>query len=495
MTMQAADSERMPGATAGDGEQRPPRVAVLGGGPGGYPAAFLAAEYGMDVTLINNEPNPGGVCLYRGCIPSKALLHLSSLVHEAEGARAWGIEFGEPRIDLAGVRGWKNSVVEKLTRGLGALAKQRRVRYLHGLGRFSSAHSLQVDLAEGGQETVEFDYAIVATGSHPAVIPALRSDSPRVMDSTAALELPDVPDSLLVIGGGYIGLELGSVYAALGSRVTVVEATGGLLPGADRDLVEVLEKQLRGEFADILLETRVTHLDADADEVRVTLAGTAIGMVERTFSRALIAVGRRPSSAGVGLRDLGIDLDERGFIVTDEQRRTRQPHIFAVGDVAGEPMLAHKATYEARVAVEAIAGEPTAYDPAAIPAVVFTDPQIGWTGLTEADAARNGIEVTVTRFPWAASGRATTIGRNDGFTKLLIDPRTERILGVAVVGPDAGELIAEATLAIELGATATDFARTVHQHPTLSETVMEAAELLYNRSPHYIARRPRAGSR
>jgi len=467
------------------------RVAVLGGGPAGYPAAFLAAEYGMDVTLINNEANPGGVCLYRGCIPSKALLHVAALLHEAEAAEQWGIAFGKPKVDLDGVRAWKNSVVEKLTRGVGVLSKQRKVRYLDGLGRFTSPHALQVTLTTGGEETVEFDYAIVATGSHPAVIPALSSDSPRVMDSTAALELPDVPGTLLVIGGGYIGLELGSVYAALGSQVTVVEATSGLLPGADRDLVELLEKRLRGEFTEILMETRVTKLDADADEVRVTLSGAEVGVVDRSFDRALIAVGRRPSSGNLGLRDMGIELDGRGFIITDQQRRTAQPHIFAIGDVAGEPMLAHKATYEARIAIEAIAGEPTAYDPAAIPAVVFTDPELAWTGLTETEAARQGVEVTVTRFPWAASGRATTLGRNDGFTKLLIDPRTERVLGAGIAGPGAGELIAEATLAIELGATATDLARTIHQHPTLTETVMEAAELLYNHSPHYIARRTR----
>lgn len=467
-----------------------PRVAVLGAGPGGYPAAFLAAEYGMDVTLIDADAHPGGVCLYRGCIPSKALLHAASLLHEARAAQEWGITFGEPQIDLDALRGWKNRVVEKLTRGLGTLARQRQVRYVQGRGRFASAHALTVTTPDGIVQTVEFDYAIVATGSHAATLPMFDTTSSRIMDATAALELPDVPRELLVVGGGYIGLELGSVYAALGSAVTVIEATSGLLPGADRDLVEVLEKQLRTQFAAILLETRAHHVDVEATGVRVQLAD-ADGSATRRFDRALVAVGRRPNSGDLGLEPLGVQIDARGFISTDTQRRTAVPHIYAIGDVAGEPMLAHKATYEARVAIEAIAGEPTAYDPQAIPAVVFTDPELGWTGLTEAEALRRGLDVTITRFPWVASGRATSLGRSDGLTKLIVAQHTERVLGIGVVGPGAGELLAEATLALEMGATATDLARTIHVHPTLGETVMEAADLLWGHSPHYIGRRSR----
>lgn len=475
--------------TSGDDR---PRVAVLGAGPGGYPAAFLAAERGMDVTLIDVEPYPGGVCLYRGCIPSKALLHVAALLHETKAASQWGVDFGEPHVDLEQLRNWKGRVVNKLTRGLGALSRQRQVRYVQGRGRFQSASALHVVREDGGEETVEFDYAIVATGSRPTVIPALNIDSRRVMDSTSALELENVPRSLLVVGGGYIGLELGSVYAALGSEVSVVEMTGSLLPGADHDLVEVLANRLDGDFSEVLLETRVTQMEERDHGINVQLSGVDVGIAERMVEKVLVAVGRRPNAAGLGLEELGVEVNAQGFVVTDEQRRTVVPSIFAVGDVAGEPMLAHKATYEARVAVEAIAGEPTVFDPRGIPAVVFTDPELGWVGLTEAEGLRQNIEMEITRFPWAASGRATTLGRNDGMTKLIVDARSERVLGVGVVGAGAGELIAEATLALEMGATATDIGRTIHTHPTLGETVMESAELLFNTSPHYIGRRERA---
>jgi dihydrolipoamide dehydrogenase len=475
---------------AANGEAAPTRVVVIGAGPGGYPAAFQAAHLGMDVTLVDPEPNPGGVCLYRGCIPSKALLHVASLLNETEAAGDWGIHFERPAIDVDQVRDWKGRVVAKMTGGLGVLTKQRRVRYLQGRARLTGPTQAVVELVEGGEQTLEFDYAVLATGSRPAVIPSLLPESPLVMDSTSALELPEVPATLLVVGGGYIGLELGSVYAALGSRVTVVEMTAGLLPGADRDLVQQLERRLKTQLEEILLETRVESMREVDGSIEVTLAGADVEQPVRRFDRALVSVGRRPNSEGLGLESTRVRVNQRGFIEVDAQRRTAEPTIFAVGDVAGEPMLAHKATHEGRVAAEAIAGQPVAFDPAAIPAVVFTDPEIAWSGLTESEARERGIVVDVLRFPWAASGRATTLGRaNEGVTKLLVDPRSERVLGVGIAGAGAGELIAEATLAIEMGARVEDLRATIHAHPTLSETLMESADLFTNSSPHYIDRR------
>ena len=466
-----------------------PRLVVLGAGPGGYAAAFRAADLGMQVTLIDSEPNPGGVCLYRGCIPSKALLHVAALIHETGRAAEWGVEFGAPQIDLQRLRDWKEGVVSQLTGGLGMLSRARKVEYLQGRGRFVDAHTLQVAL-EGELTELRFDYSIVATGSSPVFPPALRLDSPLVMDSTAALELESVPERLLVVGGGYIGLELGTVYGALGSHVTVVEMTSGLLPGADRDLVEPLAARLGGEFEELMLDTRVTELAVAGDAVRAKLVGVDLDE-ERTFDRVLVAVGRTPNTAEIGLDTTNVQLGERGFIGTDQQRRTAEPSIFAIGDVAGEPMLAHKATHEGHVAAAAIAGRPTAFDPAAIPAVVFTDPEIAWCGLTETEALNRGVDFEVLRFPWAASGRAATIGRSEGFSKLIVDPRTERIMGVGIVGAGAGALIAEGTLAVEMGALASDLQLTIHPHPTLSETLMEAAEAFYGQSPHiYAPKRP-----
>ncbi len=460
------------------------QVVVIGGGPGGYAAAFLAADLGLKTALVDPEQNPGGVCVYRGCIPSKALLHVANLLAEARHAEAWGIGYGEPTIDLNKLRAFKDQVVARLTGGTGLLVKSRKVQYLQGLADVTDAHTLRVKLKAGGEETVQFEHAIIATGSVPAVPASLKLEDPRVMDSTAALDLPDIPKSLLVVGGGYIGLELGSVYAALGSAVTVVEMTGGLLPGADRDLVDVLAKRIAKTMKAVLLNTRVVQMKAEAGGIRVTFEGGENIEREQVFDRVLVAVGRRPNASVPGLDRTGVRLDERGFIVVDEQMRTGEPSIFAIGDVVGEPMLAHKASHEGRVAVEVIAGHKAAFAPLAIPAVVFTDPEIAWAGLTETQAQKAGWTVTVAKFPWAASGRAITLDRVDGLTKLLIDPATERILGVGIVGSGAGELIAEGVLAIEMGANATDLKLSIHPHPTLTETLMEAGEVFFGQATH-----------
>jgi dihydrolipoamide dehydrogenase len=461
------------------------QLVVVGGGPGGYAAAFLAADLGLSVALVDPEANPGGVCVYRGCIPSKALLHVAKLLGEARHAKAWGVDFGEPRVDLGRLRDFKNGVVKRLTTGTGQLVKHRKVQYFQGRAAIADPHTLTLTRTSGGEETVKFEHLILATGSVPAIPPALKLDDPRVMDSTAALDLPDLPASLLVVGGGYIGLELGSVYAALGSAVTVVEMTGGLLPGADRDLVGVLARRVTETMRSVMLNTRVTAMAAAADGIHVTFEGEgAKDGAERTFDRVLVAVGRRPNSKIPGLDGTRVKVDERGFIVVDEQRRTDEPSIFAIGDVVGEPMLAHKASHEGRVAVEVIAGENVAFEARAIPAVVFTDPEIAWCGLTETQAAKEGRKVAVAKFPWGASGRAITLDRSEGLTKLLLDPESERILGVGLVGAGAGELIAEGVLAIEMGANATDLKLSIHPHPTLTETLMESAEVFFGQATH-----------
>jgi dihydrolipoamide dehydrogenase len=458
------------------------RVAVVGAGPGGYAAAFYAADLGMEVTLIDPEKNPGGVCLYRGCIPSKALLHVAKVLDEARHAAHWGIEFGPPTIDVAMLRGYKNKVVEKLTSGTGQVAKLRKITYLQGWATIVGPTRLQVKTASGDQ-SVDVDNIILATGSEPTRIPALSINSPRVLDSTGALDLPEIPQTLLVVGGGYIGLELGSVYAALGTEVSVVEMTDGLLPGADRDLVRILAQRVEKTFDKVMLSTKVLSMQAKGDEIAVSLEG-ANGASEVSYDYVLIAIGRRPNARVPGLEKTRVQVTDRGFIQTDFQRRTEEPTIFAIGDVAGEPMLAHKASHEARVAVEAIAGHKAIFEPQAIPAVVFTDPEIAWAGLTETEAEKQGRKVDVAKFPWGASGRAISIDRVDGMTKLLVDPETERVLGVGMVGSGAGELIAEGVLAIEMGATASDIKLSIHPHPTLSETVMEAAEQFFGTATH-----------
>ncbi|HUY13960.1 MAG TPA: dihydrolipoyl dehydrogenase [Terriglobia bacterium] len=454
-------------------------LVVIGAGPGGYAAAFLGADLGMKVTLIGTDKNPGGVCLYCGCIPSKALLHVAKLLHETKQAADWGIRFAEPKIELDKLRGWKQSVVNKLTGGLGTLSKQRSVRYVQGKAAFLDSQTLNLQRSEGGEEKLAFGHAIIATGSRPAKVPGLSLESSRILDSTSGLDLPDIPKTLLVIGGGYIGLELGTVYASLGTKVTVVEMTGGLLPGADRDLVLPLSKRLEKIFDSILLNTKVTAMTEEAKGIRIKLEGEGAKNPEMVFEKVLVSVGRKPNSDIPGLDKTGIRVNAKGFIQVNPQRQTDDSKIYAIGDVAGEPMLAHKATHEGRTAVEAIAGHKVAFEPRAIPAVVFTDPEIAWCGLTETQAQAENRKVAIARFPWAASGRAATLDRNDGVTKLVIDPATERILGVGIAGPGAGELIAEGVLAVEMAALATDLALTIHPHPTLSETVMNAAEIFF----------------
>jgi len=454
-------------------------IAVIGAGPGGYAAAFLAADLGMTVTLIDPEVNPGGVCLYRGCIPSKALLHVAKLIEESQQAKNWGIEFGAPNIDLARLRSFKENVVKKLTGGLGVLSKQRKVRYVQGRAAFENSTTLQVTKSDGSQESLTFDKIIIATGSRPAIVPTMKLDTPRMMDSSGALNLEDIPGTLLVVGGGYIGLELGSVYAALGTKVTVVEMLPGLLPGADRDLVLPLHKRLEKLFDGILLNTTVASVKDEGTGIRATLKAQDGTTQEKVFDRVLVSVGRKPNSEIPGLEKTGVQVGQRGFIQVNKQLQTGDPSIYAIGDVVGEPMLAHKASHEGRTAVEAIAGHKVAFEPNAIPAVVFTDPEIAWAGLTETQAQNENREIKVAKFPWAASGRAITLDRPEGMTKILFDPQTERVLGVGIVGVGAGELIAEGVLAIEMAALAHDVAATIHPHPTLSETVMNAAEVFF----------------
>jgi len=466
-------------------------IAVIGGGPGGYAAAFLAADLGMKVTLIDPELNPGGVCLYRGCIPSKALLHVAKLIDESRHAKNWGIDYADPKVDLARLRSWKEGVVKKLTGGLGVLSKQRKVEYIQGKAAFENSNTLRVSRANGSEDSLTFDRIVIATGSRPAIVPSLKLETPRMMDSTSALDLSEVPGTLLVVGGGYIGLELGTVYAALGTRVSVVEMLSGLLPGADRDLVLPLHKRMEKIFDSVLLNTTVAAVKEESTGIRVTFDGPEVKEREKLFDKVLVSVGRKPNSEIPGLEKTQVKVGQRGFIQVNKQLQTDDPIIYAIGDVVGEPMLAHKASHEGRTAVEAIAGHKVAFEPNAIPAVVFTDPEIAWCGLTETQAQKENREIKVARFPWAASGRAMTIDRTEGMTKLIVDPPTERVLGVGIVGAGAGELIAEGVLAIEMGALAGDIALTIHPHPTLSETIMESAEVFFGTSTHvYRPKRP-----
>lgn len=462
------------------------QLVVIGGGPGGYAAAFHAADLGLQVTLIDLDQNPGGVCLYRGCIPSKALLHIAKVLGEVQESAEWGIEFSAPKINLEKLRSWKESVVGKLTGGLGELGKQRKIKFIQGRASFDDSNHLLVQPnGEGNQFKLQFEFAIIATGSRPFIPQNLEIESSHLWTSNQALQLSEIPKKMLVVGGGYIGLELGTVYSALGSKVHVVEMTSNLLPGVDKDLVRVLSKRLDGRMASIRLNTKVSYLEEKEGKLLAFLENETGEKSEELFDKVLVAVGRKPNSSGMGLKNTSVEINERGFIQIDEARCTSVPHIFAIGDVAGEPMLAHKATHEGMVAAEVIAGNNRVFEPRAIPAVVFTDPEIAWCGLTEAQAKAEGREVIVSRFPWAASGRAMTLNRTEGTTKILTDPETDVILGVGIVGSGAGDLIGEAVLAIEMGATATDLAMSIHAHPTLSETLMEAAEGA-NGSPVHI---------
>jgi dihydrolipoamide dehydrogenase len=455
-------------------------LVVIGAGPGGYAAAFLAADKGIKVTLVDADAKLGGTCLLVGCIPSKTLLHAAKVISEAKEATAWGIQFAKPKIDVAGLRGYWTGVVDKLSKNLSELSKRRNVQVINARAAFADSNTLQLD----NGTRLRFKNCILASGSSPAIPPALKIDDPRVMDSSGALRLPDVPASLLVVGGGYIGLEMGTVYAALGSKVTVVEMTDGLLPGVDRDLVRPLQARLDKLFHKIFLNTKVAKMEATPKGIRAALEGEGVEDKAPVFDRVLVAVGRRPNSRGLGLENTKVKVNEKGFVQVDRQMRTADEHIFAIGDVAGEPMLAHKASHEGKVAAEVIAGEKVVFDSRAIPAVVFTDPEIAWCGLTEADARAQKREVKVGRFPWGASGRAVSLGRPDGLTKLITDPESDIVLGVGLVGAGAGELIAEGVLAVEMAATARDLALSIHPHPTLSETMGEAAEVLHGLSTH-----------
>lgn len=458
-------------------------VVVLGGGPGGYPAAFEAADHGKKVVLIDQDSQPGGVCLNRGCIPSKALLHVAKLIHEAHEAGQWGVTFSEPQVDLDKLRGFKESVIGNLTGGIRQLCKARGVNLIQARGEFENSTTLKLTHPDGKTEQLTFDHCIVAVGSRPAFPKAFDLGDERIMDSTGALALKDIPKRLLVVGGGYIGLEMGSVYAAIGSEVTVVEMLPSILAGADPDLVTPLRKRLNSQFKAIHTNTKVLALKPTPEGIVAELEGEGVASPQ-TFDRVLISVGRIPNGKSIGLDKTKAKVTERGFVEVDRCMRTADPRILAIGDVAGEPMLAHKATREAKVAVETLLGEPAEFDNVAIPAVVFTDPEVAWCGLTETQAKEKKLDVTVVRFPWAASGRAQSIGRTEGLTKLICDTATQRVLGVGIVGAGAGELIAEGVLAVETAAVARDLAESIHAHPTLSETIMESAEGVFAQPTH-----------
>ena len=450
-------------------------LVVLGSGPGGYTAAFRAADLGKKVVLVERYDSLGGVCLNVGCIPSKALLHTAQIINEAAVMEDHGVSFSKPKIDISKLAGWKNSVISKLTGGLGSMAKQRKVQTIQGTGTFLDSHRIQVE-GKKGKQIVSFDHAIIAAGSQPIEIPGFPHDDPRMIDSTGALKLEDIPKRLLVIGGGIIGLEMAMVYAALGSKITIVELMDGLIPGCDRDLVRPLERVIKPRYENIYTGTKVTAVKASNNGLEVSFAGGKAPKSD-TFDKVLVAVGRKPNGNSIGAENAGVQVDERGFIPVDKQQKTNISHIFAIGDIVGQPMLAHKATHEGKVAAEVAAGHKAFFDARTIPSVAYTDPEVAWTGLTEEQAKQEKIEYERAAFPWAASGRSLSLGRNEGLTKLLLDKKTRRVIGAGIVGPNAGELIAEATLAIEMGSDAEDLGLTIHPHPTLSETINFAAEV------------------
>ncbi len=465
-------------APAGDADVRA-EVLVLGSGPGGYTAAFRAADLGKRVVLVERFPRLGGVCLNVGCIPSKALLHAAKVIDDAADMAPHGVHFGEPTVDLAALRGWKDGVVERLTGGLASMAKQRKVEVVHGRGHFTDPHSLTVtgDPESGDTDTtIAFEQAIIAVGSRIVELPGFPYGDPRLLDSTSALDLAAVDGRMLIVGGGIIGLEMATVYAALGARITVVELMDGLIPGCDKDLVRPLQRRIAKQYENIYLSTKVTGIDARDEGLHVTFDGPK-APAEDVFDRILVAVGRRPNGGLIQADTAGVAVDDRGFIAVDKQMRTNVPHIFAIGDVVGQPMLAHKAVHEGKVAAEVTAGHNSHFDARVIPSVAYTDPEVAWAGLTETQAKAEGIAYEKGAFPWAASGRALSLGRGEGTTKLLFDPTTKKVLGAGIAGPQAGDLIAETALAIELGADAEDLSLTIHPHPTLSETVAFAAEV------------------
>lgn len=451
------------------------QVVVLGAGPGGYTAAFRAADLGKQVVLIERYASLGGVCLNVGCIPSKALLHTAEVINEVAELEQMGVRYTQPKIDLDKMRAGKDKVVGKLTGGLAALAKQRKVQVVTGVGKFSDPKHIEVQTAEG-LTRIEFEHCIIACGSSPVKIPGFPNDDPRLIDSTGALELQDIPNKMLIVGGGIIGLEMGTVYATLGSKIDIVELQDGLIPGCDRDLVRPLQKRLEGMVESIMLKTKVADIKAQKNGLKVSFEGTN-APESKIYDRVLVAVGRSPNGKQINAGAAGVQVDERGFIATDQKMRTNVPHIYAIGDVVGNPMLAHKATHEAKVAAEVICGLPALFDPMTIPNVAYTDPEVAWMGLTETEAKAKGIEIEKGVFPWVASGRALGIHREEGMTKLIFDPKNKRILGAGIVGRNAGELIGETVLALEMGADAEDIGLTIHPHPTLNETVGLAAEM------------------
>ena len=451
-------------------------VLVLGAGPGGYTAAFRAADLGKKTIMIERYPDLGGVCLNVGCIPSKALLHAAAIINESTEIAHMGVTFGKPKIDLDAMRDGKDKVVKKLTGGLSALAKQRKVEVINGTASFTGTHTMSV-ASDKGEVTVSFDHCIIACGSSPVKIPSFPNDDPRLIDSTGALDLSAIPKKMLVVGGGIIGLEMATVYAALGSKIDIVELQPGLIPGCDRDLVRPLQKRLSGKVNNIMLQTSVTDIKAQKNGLKVSFDGKNAPDKDQVYDKVLVAVGRSPNGKQINAEAAGVNVDERGFIAVDAHMQTNVPHIYAIGDVVGNPMLAHKATHEAKVAAEVIAGEKALFDPLTIPSVAYTDPEVAWMGLTETEAKEKGIEYEKGVFPWAASGRALGVGRDEGMTKLIFDPETKRILGAGIVGVNAGELIGETVLALEMGADAEDIGLTIHPHPTLNETICFAAEM------------------
>jgi dihydrolipoamide dehydrogenase len=458
-------------------ENKTRRLVVIGAGPGGYAAAFHAADLGLSVTLIDKESNPGGVCLYRGCIPTKAVLHAAKLLNDTRKAKDMGLDFADPTIDVARLRAWKNSIIEKLTQGLGYLAKKRKIEYIQGTAAFLDSHTVQVKTKNNETQKLAFEQAVLATGARPATLPIISPDLTNVMDSTGALELQTIPASMLVIGGGYIGLELGSAYAAFGTKVTIVEMTAGLMPGSDPELIKILKKRLDSTCESIMLNTKVAQIAQQGEGLKVAFEGADREKTEVVYDQILYSVGRRPNTKDIGLEKTAVQVDDKGVVSVDTHCRTADDAIYAIGDITGAPQLAHRATHQGIVAAACIAGKEAAFEPRVIPFVEYTDPEVAECGLSEKQAAETGRNIKVTRFPWKASGRALTLNENEGLTKLIIDADTEQILGAGIVGAGAGELISEAALAVEMAAVAGDLAMTIHPHPTLSETLMEAAAI------------------